>query len=60
MLGVNPAVTANDKVDRQSQNPAVALGKIRISYRDRVVDFELLVESADRLRVVIQRDPNYL
>lgn len=58
MLAVNSPITTNEKVDRQAENPTITLGKLCIPDCDGIVEFELLVEVGDRLRVVIKRNPD--
>lgn len=56
--GINPAITADKETDRQTKDATVTLGKSGVTDRDRVIHFELLIERADGLRLIIQRDPD--
>src|ERR1039458_8069015 len=60
MLCRNSAITANQECDRQSQNASVRLRYLFIPQSDGVVHLELLVELADRLRIIVHGNTNHL
>src|ERR1035441_1868082 len=60
MLCRNSAITANHECDRQSQNASVRLSYLFTPQRDGVVHLELLVELADRLRIIVHGNANHL